>query len=408
MSRTTGIGTERVEALLRERVDGLGAVLRRGGRAAREALPQDGRALRARGAARGVRRVAGRPLRRAPRRGRVRPPRHRRQARAAGARARRRGRADRAAGRARGRGRGHRDGVRPRAGHPRRAGRGARARLPDDRVHGGLGRGVGVRPRRSIADPLIRQEVAETLYHTLWEHVHIFLDNRGLLEGRAARPVHDSGASSFLYPFLGQQETDLDAILADVKQSILLKADEITRAAHADADGVRRRPRHGGGRAAGELRVRRAAHRARQRRLGDRRDGRRRRLPHADVRRPAAPRAGPHRGHRHHHRGRQRHRDRRDLPAPGHRLRPRGRRAHGAVDERQLAEHPRGAARGSQAQDGDDGVRRLRRRQRRAEQARRPRLHQPLGEHPAHPGSARERLPRAARARRARRIRCAP
>jgi D-sedoheptulose 7-phosphate isomerase len=79
-----------------------------------------------------------------------------------------------------------------------------------------------------IADPLIRQEVAETLYHTLWEHVHIFLDNRGLLEGRAARPVHDSGASSFLYPFLGQQETDLDAILADVKQSILLKADEIS------------------------------------------------------------------------------------------------------------------------------------------------------------------------------------
>lgn len=80
----------------------------------------------------------------------------------------------------------------------------------------------------TIADPLVRQEIAETLYHTLWEHVHIFLDNRGLLEGRAARPVHDSGASSFLYPFLGQQETDLDAILADVRQSILLKADEIT------------------------------------------------------------------------------------------------------------------------------------------------------------------------------------
>ncbi len=80
----------------------------------------------------------------------------------------------------------------------------------------------------TVADPLIRQEIAETLYHTLWEHVHIFLDQRGLLEGRAARPVHDSGASSFLYPFLGQQETDLDAILADVRQSILLKADEIT------------------------------------------------------------------------------------------------------------------------------------------------------------------------------------
>nr|MBA3749209.1 phosphoheptose isomerase [Solirubrobacterales bacterium] len=43
----------------------------------------------------------------------------------------------------------------------------------------------------AIEDRLIRQEIAETLYHTLWEHVHIFLDNRGLLEGRAARPVHD-------------------------------------------------------------------------------------------------------------------------------------------------------------------------------------------------------------------------
>src|SRR5690349_5957305 len=80
----------------------------------------------------------------------------------------------------------------------------------------------------SIADPLVRQEIAETLYHMLWEHVHIFLDNRGLLEGRAARPVHDSGASSFLYPFLGQQETDLDAILEDVRSSICMKAEEIT------------------------------------------------------------------------------------------------------------------------------------------------------------------------------------
>jgi D-sedoheptulose 7-phosphate isomerase len=79
-----------------------------------------------------------------------------------------------------------------------------------------------------IDDPLIRQEIVETLYHLLWELVHIFLDHRGLLEGRAARPVHDTGASSFLYPFLGQQETDLDAVLDDVRQSMLLKAGEIT------------------------------------------------------------------------------------------------------------------------------------------------------------------------------------
>jgi D-sedoheptulose 7-phosphate isomerase len=79
-----------------------------------------------------------------------------------------------------------------------------------------------------VADPLIRQEIVETLYHLLWELVHIFLDHRGLLEGRAAKPVHDSGASSFLYPFLGQQEHNLDEILDDVRRSMLLKAEEIT------------------------------------------------------------------------------------------------------------------------------------------------------------------------------------
>ncbi len=52
-------------------------------------------------------------------------------------------------------------------------------------------------------DPFVRQEVAETLYHLLWELVHVFFEHRGLLAGRAAAPVHDSGASSFLYPFLG-------------------------------------------------------------------------------------------------------------------------------------------------------------------------------------------------------------
>jgi D-sedoheptulose 7-phosphate isomerase len=36
--------------------------------------------------------------------------------------------------------------------------------------------------------------------------------------------VHDSGASSFLYPFLGQAETDLDAVLADVAASARAKA----------------------------------------------------------------------------------------------------------------------------------------------------------------------------------------
>ena len=62
----------------------------------------------------------------------------------------------------------------------------------------------------------MRQELAETAYHVLWELVHVFFEHRGLLEGRTEQRVHDVGASSFLYPFLGEQEHDLDAILDDV------------------------------------------------------------------------------------------------------------------------------------------------------------------------------------------------
>ncbi|MDQ4049790.1 MAG: SIS domain-containing protein [Actinomycetota bacterium] len=76
-------------------------------------------------------------------------------------------------------------------------------------------------------DPFVRQELAETAYHVLWELVHVFFDHRGLLEGRDARPAHDSGASSFLYPFLAEQETDPEPVLADVRASVLLKADEV-------------------------------------------------------------------------------------------------------------------------------------------------------------------------------------
>lgn len=78
-----------------------------------------------------------------------------------------------------------------------------------------------------VEDPFVRQELAETLYHVLWELVHVFFEHRGLLEGRTSEPVHDTGASSFLYPFLGEQETDLGAVLADVRASVLLKAADI-------------------------------------------------------------------------------------------------------------------------------------------------------------------------------------
>ncbi len=78
-----------------------------------------------------------------------------------------------------------------------------------------------------VVDPLVRQELIETLYHVLWELVHVFFDHRGLLSGREARPVHDSGASSFLYPFLAEGETDLGAVLDDVRRSVLIKSAEV-------------------------------------------------------------------------------------------------------------------------------------------------------------------------------------
>jgi D-sedoheptulose 7-phosphate isomerase len=79
----------------------------------------------------------------------------------------------------------------------------------------------------TATDPFVRQELAETLYHVLWELVHVFFDHRGLLEGRAAGTSHDSGGSAFLYPFLAEEQHDLGAVLEDVRRSVLMKADEV-------------------------------------------------------------------------------------------------------------------------------------------------------------------------------------
>jgi D-sedoheptulose 7-phosphate isomerase len=88
-----------------------------------------------------------------------------------------------------------------------------------------LGAEVAFEP--PATDPFIRQELAETAYHVLWELVHVFFEHRGLLEGRTERRVHDVGASSFLYPFLGEQESDLDTVLADVAASAQMKSDDV-------------------------------------------------------------------------------------------------------------------------------------------------------------------------------------
>jgi D-sedoheptulose 7-phosphate isomerase len=77
------------------------------------------------------------------------------------------------------------------------------------------------------ADPYIAQELVETLYHVLWELVHVFFDHRGLLAGRDTRRVHDAGASSFLYPFLSERERELEPVVDDVRRSVLMKSEEI-------------------------------------------------------------------------------------------------------------------------------------------------------------------------------------
>jgi D-sedoheptulose 7-phosphate isomerase len=81
--------------------------------------------------------------------------------------------------------------------------------------------------RPPASDPFVAQELVETLYHVLWELCHVFFDHRGLLEGREARAVHDTGASSFLYPFLAETESDLGGVVEDVRRSVLMKAEEV-------------------------------------------------------------------------------------------------------------------------------------------------------------------------------------
>jgi D-sedoheptulose 7-phosphate isomerase len=89
------------------------------------------------------------------------------------------------------------------------------------------------------AEPFVRQELAETTYHVLWELVHVFFEHRGLLEGRSDQRAHDVGASSFLYPFLDEREHDLDAVLADVAASAAMKGDEVAALrAQTLADGL--------------------------------------------------------------------------------------------------------------------------------------------------------------------------
>ena len=202
-------------------------LLRRGGRPARARVSPDGRAVRPRRPADRVRPLAGRALGRPPRGRRVRAPGDRRKARAAGDRAGGGGREPRGPGRAAGGARRHRDRLRADEDPEE-----VRAALAIARERGCLTlafapAGAEWEFEPPSDDAPVRQELVETLYHVLWELVHVFFDHRGLLEGRSARPTHDTGASSFLYPFLSEGEHDLEAVVADVRASVLAKSRDV-------------------------------------------------------------------------------------------------------------------------------------------------------------------------------------
>ena len=166
------------------------------------------------------------------------------------------------------------------------------------------------------ADPAIVQEAQETSYHVLWELVHVFFEHPGLLddacitcgdvavqaqvvalnngnatiekngaredvaidlvegvqvgdqllchagvalekvsgESEARATARAADPTGFLYPFLEREETDLDAVLADVQASTRRKAEDViqlrasidTGAVARCAEVVRKRLEHGG------------------------------------------------------------------------------------------------------------------------------------------------------------------
>ena len=180
--------------------------------------------------ARGGRLVAfgplpGRALGCSPRRGRVRAPGDRRQAGAAGARARRRGRRARArsswwSSRTTSRSRSA-----ARRTAPAALGDRPRARLPDDRVRARAGAEWEFEP--PAGDPSSARSWSRRSTTCSGSSCTCSSSTAGCSRAATARRSHDAGASSFLYPFLAEREGDLDAVLDDVRRSVLMKAEEV-------------------------------------------------------------------------------------------------------------------------------------------------------------------------------------
>ncbi len=71
------------------------------------------------------------------------------------------------------------------------------------------------------ADPFVNQEIIEVLYHTLWETVHVFFEH--------AEMGHDVGEAGFLYPYLGRDRQNTDALVASIAESIRTKSAETAK-----------------------------------------------------------------------------------------------------------------------------------------------------------------------------------
>jgi D-sedoheptulose 7-phosphate isomerase len=97
---------------------------------------------------------------------------------------------------------------------------------PDDAVvqfeplRFGLG-GDEIRFEPPTDDPFVRQELCETLYHVVWELVHVFFEHLGASSTGA-------GQADFLYPFLGSRPASLDDVVDDVRRSVLMKSEEVS------------------------------------------------------------------------------------------------------------------------------------------------------------------------------------
>ena len=61
----------------------------------------------------------------------------------------------------------------------------------------------------------------------LWELVHVFFEHRGLLAGRDAAAHPRRRRVELPLPVPGRAGDDLDAVLDDVRRSVLMKAQEI-------------------------------------------------------------------------------------------------------------------------------------------------------------------------------------